>query len=116
MAAGAAVAVGGQKLPIRIVFGWGLGTLGVAVLFNATNFLLLRFLTDYAGLAAAAAGLAIALSKVYDAVTDPLMGVVSDRTRSRWGRRRPFLFLGGLVCGAAFVLLFNAPALGGALM
>ena len=80
-----------QALPFRIVFGWGLGTLGVAVLFNATNLLLLRFLTDFAGLAAAAAGLAMALSKIYDAITDPLMGVISDRTRTRWGRRRPYL-------------------------
>jgi GPH family glycoside/pentoside/hexuronide:cation symporter len=113
MAVAAGAAAGRHKLPFRIVFGWGLGTLGVAVLFNATNFLLLRFLTDYAGLAAAAAGLAIALSKVYDAFTDPLMGVISDRTRSRWGRRRPYLLLGGLACGAAFALLFHAPALGG---
>ena len=101
------------SLPFRVVFGWGLGTLGVAVLFNATNYLLLRFLTDFAGLAAAAAGLAIALSKIYDAVTDPLMGVLSDRTRTPWGRRRPYLFVGGLACGAAFALLFHAPALGG---
>jgi GPH family glycoside/pentoside/hexuronide:cation symporter len=108
-----AVGANQHALPFRIVFGWGLGTLGVAVLFNATNLLLLRFLTDFAGLAAAAAGLAIALSKIYDAVTDPLMGVVTDRTQTRWGRRRPYLFLGGLACGAAFALLFHAPALGG---
>ena len=113
MTAAAGAPAGPSQLPFRIVFGWGLGTLGVAVLFNATSFLLLRFLTDFAGLAAAAAGLAIALSKVYDAITDPVMGVVSDRTRTPWGRRRPYLFLGGLACGAAFALLFHAPALGG---
>lgn len=102
-----------NRLPLRLAFGWGLGTLGVSVLFNATNILLLRFLTDYAGLAATLAGLAIAVSKIYDAVTDPVMGVISDRTRSRWGRRRPYLFLGGLLCGAAFVLLFYVPAIPG---
>jgi Na+/melibiose symporter-like transporter len=72
--------------------------------------LLLRYLTDYVGLAAGLAGLLIAVSKVYDAVTDPLMGWVSDNTRSRLGRRRPWLLVGTLLCGLALVALFNVPA------
>ena len=55
------------------------------------------------------AGSLITLSKVYDLVTDPIMGTISDRTRSRWGRRRPYLMSGGLACGIAFAMLFSVP-------
>jgi GPH family glycoside/pentoside/hexuronide:cation symporter len=97
--------------------GWGLGTLAIGILFNTTGMLLLRYLTDYVGLAAGLAGLLIAISKVYDAVTDPLMGWVSDNTRSRLGRRRPWLLVGTLLCGLALVALFNVPsALSGTLL
>lgn len=71
--------------------------------------LLMRYLTDYVGLAAALAGLLISLSKIYDALTDPLMGWVSDRTRGRYGRRRPWLLLGAVLCGLALAALFNVP-------
>ncbi len=72
--------------------------------------LLMRYLTDYVGIAAALAGLLISASKIYDAVTDPFMGWVSDRTRSRHGRRRPWLLLGAVLCGLALAALFNIPA------
>jgi glycoside/pentoside/hexuronide:cation symporter, GPH family len=97
------------RLPLRLVVGWGLGTLAGGILFNTTGVLLLRYLTDYLGLAAGLAGLLIAASKVYDALTDPLMGWVSDNTRSRFGRRRPWLLVGTLLCALALVALFNVP-------
>lgn len=99
-------AAGAVGLPLAM--GWGVGTLGISVMFNTSNFLLLRYMTDFLGIAAASAGLILLLAKLYDAVTDPLMGVISDRTRSPWGRRRPWLLLGGLVCALAFTGLFNA--------
>ena len=95
------------RLPTRLCVGWGMGTLGMALMFNATSLLLLRYLVDHLGMAAALAGTIIGLAKFYDAVTDPLMGIISDRTRSRWGRRRPYLLLGGIVSAVSFVLLFN---------
>jgi glycoside/pentoside/hexuronide:cation symporter, GPH family len=97
------------RLPLTVVVGWGLGTLAGGILFNTTGILLLRYLTDYLGLAAGLAGLLIAASKVYDAATDPLMGWVSDRTQSRWGRRRPWLLVGTLLCALALVAVFNTP-------
>lgn len=54
--------------------------------------------------------LAIALARAFDALTDPLMGWISDRTRSRWGRRRPFIALGAPLLGLAFFALFSPPA------
>lgn len=54
--------------------------------------------------------LAIALARVFDAITDPLMGWLSDRTRSRLGRRRPYLALGAPLCGLVFFALFTPPA------
>jgi GPH family glycoside/pentoside/hexuronide:cation symporter len=97
------------RLPLRLVAGWGLGTLAGGILFNTTGVLLLRYLTDYIGLAAGLAGLLIASSKVYDALTDPVMGWISDNTRSRFGRRRPWLLVGGVLCALALVALFNVP-------
>jgi len=101
--------MGDQGLPKRLIIGWGLGTLPMAIYFNAFNILALRYLTDVVGLAAATAGLLISVSKIYDAVSDPIMGSISDRTRSRAGRRRPYLLLGGVLCGLSIYALFGLP-------
>lgn len=95
----------------RLIVGWGLGTLPMAIYFNSFNILALRYLTDIVGLAAATAGLLISVSKIYDAVTDPIMGTVSDRTRSKMGRRRPYMLLGGLLCGLSIFAFFTVPTL-----
>lgn len=93
----------------RLIVGWGLGTLPMAIYFNAFNILALRYLTDVVGLAAATAGLLISFSKIYDAVTDPLMGAISDRTRTSMGPRRPYLLLGGVLCGLSIFAFFSVP-------
>tara|TARA_B110000438_G_scaffold300088_1_gene351670 strand:- start:6764 stop:8095 length:1332 start_codon:yes stop_codon:yes gene_type:complete len=94
-------------LPFKIRFGWGIGTLTVSLMFQATGLLLLIYLTDFVKLDATTAGLLIGLSKIYDAITDPVMGRISDRTKSPWGKRRPYVFLGTLMCAGSFILLFN---------
>jgi GPH family glycoside/pentoside/hexuronide:cation symporter len=99
-----------RELPLSLALGWGMGTLGPAMVLAATNVLLLRFMTDHLGIAAATAGLLLAASKIYDAVTDPLTGILTDRTKSRIGRRRPWLLWGGLALCAVFVAMFNPPA------
>jgi GPH family glycoside/pentoside/hexuronide:cation symporter len=98
---------GSGQLSIPIRFGWGMGSLGISLMFNATSLLMLRYLVDYAGIGAALAGLLIGGAKIYDAVTDPLMGTISDRTRSRVGRRRPYLVAGAFVSAISFVMIFN---------
>ena len=99
-----------KALPLILCVGWGIGTFGISVMFNSVNLLLQRYATDFLGIAAASYGVIYFLSKIYDAVTDPLMGAVSDRTKSRAGRRRPYLVVGGFVSAAAFIALFNAPS------
>jgi len=54
--------------------------------------------------------LAVAAARAFDAITDPLMGWVTDRTKTRWGRRRPWMLVGAPVCSLAFILLFSPPA------
>ncbi|WP_446830782.1 MFS transporter [Candidatus Foliamicus sp.] len=97
------------SVPLSLRAGWGIGALGVALLFNTYSTLLLFYLTNIAGVAAGVAGLLLAIAKGYDWATDVPMGIVSDRTRSRFGRRRPWLLVGAFVCGPAFVMLFSTP-------
>ncbi len=96
-----------HDLPLFMIIGWGLGTLPIALLFNTFNALALRYFTDVLGVAAAAAGSLIALSKLYDAFTDPVMGWLSDRTKTRFGKRRPYLFLGAIICAASIAMMFS---------
>jgi GPH family glycoside/pentoside/hexuronide:cation symporter len=98
-----------NSMPFRLRMGWGLGSLSMSAMFNAVSLLLLTFLIEFVGVPAVTAGALILVSKIYDAVTDPLMGVLSDRTKSRWGRRRPYLMLGGLLAGLSFVMIFTVP-------
>ena len=97
----------------RTMIAWGIGTLGPVTVLTATNALLLRFLTDFYGLAAGVAATLIAVSKFYDAFADVGMGVVSDRTRSAMGRRRPYLVLGAVLLAVAVVAIFAAPHFAG---
>lgn len=98
-----------RRLPLSLCVGWGIGTLGISIMFNTLNVLMQRFATDYLGVAAITWGYIYLGAKIYDAVTDPVMGVISDHTRTRWGRRRPYLLIGGLVSAIAFYGLFHAP-------
>lgn len=91
---------------------FGVGSLGTGIYLTVPSVLLLYYLTDVLGISAALAGLAVFLPRAYDIVLDPIMGWISDRTRSRWGRRRPYLLAGALGTAVTFVFLFNSPDLG----
>ena len=89
--------------------GYGVGDFGINLYFISTLTYLLYFYTDVFGLSAAAAGGVMLVARVIDAVTDPLMGAIAERTRSRWGRLRPYLLFGALPLGASAVLAFASP-------
>ena len=107
---GAAIPVAAQgKLPLRVKLGFGIGDLGGNLFFTAMGFYTLYYLTDVVGIASALAGAAILLGKFWDAFTDPMMGYLSDRTRSRFGRRRPYFLFGALPLLLASWYFFSAP-------
>lgn len=89
--------------------GFGAGEFSSSIFFTITSFWLMNFLTDEVRLSAAIAGTALLVGKIWDAVIDPFIGYLSDRTRSRWGRRRPYLLFFAIPFGAAFVLMFRNP-------
>ncbi len=84
------------KLPLSTKIGFGVGDIYGGGSMMIIGFYYLYFLTDVVLLTPALAGVVILVSKAWDAVTDPIMGVISDRTRTRFGRRRPY-FLAGIV-------------------
>ena len=97
------------RLTLGTKLGFGVGDLGGNLFFTAMGFWSLAYLTDTAGVSAAAAGIAIMVGKIWDAITDPIMGFVSDRTRTRWGRRRPYLLFGSVPLLLAMWHFFTAP-------
>jgi len=100
-------------LSLRVKLGFWIGDLGGNLFFTAMGFYTLYYLTDVVGIASALAGAAILLGKFWDAFTDPMMGFISDRTRSRWGRRRPYFLFGALPLLLASWYFFSAPDFGG---
>lgn len=99
----------GPRLSRRILLGYGVGSLGTGIYSSTPGVLLLFFMTDTLGIPAALAALGVSLPKLWDMVADPVVGGLSDRTRSRWGRRRPWLLGGSLLMLLSYVLLFNVP-------
>lgn len=95
------------KLSLRLSY--AAGSLGSGLFSTIPGLLLLYYLTDTLAVPAGLAGLAILLPKLWDIATDPIVGAWSDRTRGRWGRRRPFLLAGALTLPPCFVALFSAP-------
>ena len=101
---------------VKLYFGWSLGTLAMSSLLNTQTALLMAYLINVVGIAPAVAGTLLFFSKMYDGVTDPVMGVISDKTHSRWGRRRPYLLVGGVLCAISAVAMFSIPQFSGMLL
>ena len=92
---------------------YGIGNLGQALFFNSVQTFLIFFYTDTVRLDPRLVGLGFAISYgVWNAINDPLIGVLSDRTRSRWGRRIPYIMFGTPLVFLLFYLVW-APPLGG---
>jgi GPH family glycoside/pentoside/hexuronide:cation symporter len=98
------------RLPVFLKASWGVGALGTTSMLYMINLFLVYFLVRHAGIPAAVAGTLLAITRFYDAVIDPGIGMLSDRTESRWGRRRPWLLAGAVLSPLAVIAVFNPPA------
>lgn len=98
-----------EKLSLGTKLAYGAGDLGPAITANVAGFFLLYFFTNVAGLNAGMAGLVLLIGKVWDAINDPIVGVLSDRTHTRWGRRRPWMLFGSIPFGIFFFLHWIVP-------
>lgn len=96
----------GERLSLWTKIGYGVGDLYGGGALAIISFYYLIFLTDVVKIRPALAGIAFLVSKIWDAVSDPLMGIISDRTRTRFGRRRPYFLVGIGAIFVSYVLLW----------
>ena len=101
-----------SKLPLRTKLLFSTGDLSTSIPLAILMFFQLYFLTDVAGLRPDYAGWAVGLPRIWDAINDPLFGLLSDRIRSRWGRRRVLLLYGSVPLGLSFLFMWLVPPMG----
>jgi sugar (glycoside-pentoside-hexuronide) transporter len=90
---------------------YGVGSLGKDLYMGMINFYLLIYFTDVFGITALAVGTLFFVARLWDAINDPLMGIIADRTSTRIGKYRPYIFVVPFVAAVAFILLFTVPDL-----
>jgi GPH family glycoside/pentoside/hexuronide:cation symporter len=109
----AAMATEATSMPLaagrwRLHLGWGIGTLGASILLNTFASLAPYYLNVVLGASTTLAAAVLAIAKLWDIAFNPVMGLISDRSDSRWGRRRPFLLLGAVISGGALALYLSS--------
>lgn len=100
-------------LPRVVRIGYGLGSFGTGIFGAVPGLLLLFYLTDVLGVAPLLAGVVVFLPKAWDALANPYVGSLSDRTHHRWGPRRPWMLGGALTLPFLFAAMFAGPPLTG---
>ncbi len=101
-----------HKVTWREKLGWGCGGWADNYTFNVVLILYMYIYVDYFKMDPVLVGLAVAIPRFFDAITDPILGNWSDNFRSRWGRRRPLIVLGAILCGVLLPLHWLPPFLG----
>jgi sugar (glycoside-pentoside-hexuronide) transporter len=96
-------------VPTKEKLAYGMGDFALMIGYGAIGFYFVFFLTDVAGLPAEWAGYIFLIARIWDALTDYAMGIISDRTKTRFGRRRPYILIGAIPFGIVFSLLWIVP-------
>ncbi len=99
----------GYVVPIIEKIAYGVGDLAINIAYTTIGFYFLFFLVNVAGLPAQWAGVIFFIARAWDAITDPLMGMISDRTVSRFGKRRVYFLFGSIPFGIMFMLIWLVP-------
>lgn len=99
-----------ERLPAKLKLSWGVGAIGTTSMLYLISMFLVYFMVRHLNIEAATAGLIISITRLFDAIINPLVGNLSDRSSTRWGRRRPWMMLGAVLCPIACVALFTPPA------
>ena len=102
-----------ERLTLKTRIGYGIGDIAICLYWSGVGLYLLYFYTDVVGISGSLAGLIYFIGMAWDAVTDPFMGYMAERTRTKWGVYRPYLLLGNIPLALSFVLLFWVPPLEG---
>ncbi len=98
-----------QQLSIKEKVGYGLGDFAANIVFQTVMIFLMYFYTDIFGIPVAVVGTLFLVSRIWDAVNDPLMGALADRTKSKYGRFRPWIKWTAFPFGIMAVLMFTTP-------
>jgi len=101
---------GASKLSFKEKLCYGLGDISNGLAVSSISVWFLYYLTDIAGLGAFLAGVAVTIGRLWDAVTDPIMGWITDHTKSRWGKRLPYLLFGSVPYALAYFCLWTIPS------
>ncbi|SEW54036.1 MFS transporter [Chitinophaga arvensicola] len=99
----------GNKISLKEKVGYGFGDMASSMFWKLFGMYLLFFYTDVMGIAAAAVGTMFLITRIWDTFFDPVVGVLSDRTHSRWGKFRPYILYMALPFGVMGVLTFTTP-------
>jgi GPH family glycoside/pentoside/hexuronide:cation symporter len=100
-----------QKLSLGEKVGYGLGDSAANFIFQTVMMFLMIFYTDVLGISGVAAGWIFLATRIFDAVNDPMMGAIADRTNTRWGKFRPWVLITAVPFGVIGILMFTAPNL-----
>src|SRR6185436_1722815 len=103
-----------DRIPLPRILGYGIGDFGFNFYWFSLQLFLTYYYTDVLGLRGEVAGLIIFVCLTWDGIVDPAIGVLANRTRSRWGKYRPFLLFGSIPLAASFALMFAPTGLEGA--
>lgn len=98
--------------PLREKIGYGFGDMSSSMFWKIFSYYLPFFYSNVFGLSLADAGMLMLITRIWDAVSDPMMGVIADRTQTRWGKYRPFLLWIAAPFAIAGILLFTTPDMG----
>jgi len=100
-----------EKISIKEKIAYGLGDFASSMFWKLFSMFLMFFYTDVFGISAAAVGTMFLVTRIWDSLNDPMMGIIADRTHTKWGKFRPYLFFGAIPFGLIGFITFLSPDL-----